>query len=478
MGLGMLSCERNDNPEKPIRIAVASSIGPVFDRFVADSVHLNGRRMDIVRGSSGALAGQIREGAPFDLFVSADENMIKALQEDSLMRDVRRSGIRSNIVLRATGSLPRSADSAVSGKFPLIIPNPQTAPVGVRALEIIRAVRHDTLLPRLILARNAEDVITLSGIQPGAYAISTGSVAQAAGWPEAELLSLQDYGRAFVDYHFALIRGGNANAEDLRALSDLFVQAEYKGLLEDQGYFYSIDSTRAGVEGPLPRSIRPDIAGPLWISLKLALITTIILLLIGLPLAWWLRDSRSPLRLPVDMLSTLPIVLPPTVLGFYLLVLMSPAHAPGSWLRDVFGLELIFSFPGLVIGSVIFSLPFMVQALKTGMELLDHRMLDAARTLGKGRWSIFRNVVLPNIRPAILTGCVLSFAHTLGEFGVVMMLGGNVSGETRTASVAIFEAWERMDYKSATVYALSLLGMALILLSALHIWRIPKRREG
>ena len=188
---------------------------------------------------------------------------------------------------------------------------------------------------------------------------------------------------------------------------------------------------------------------PLWLTLKLAGITTILLLLLGVPLAWWLANTRSRLKPAAEAIISLPIVLPPSVLGFYLLLAFSPTGFPGRFFNDFLNLQLVFSFTGLVVGSIIYSLPFMVQPLQAGFESLPSSLTEASYTLGRTKYATLFRVLLPNIRPALLTGTVLSFAHTIGEFGLVLMIGGNIPGETRVVSIAIYHEVESLNYNTA-----------------------------
>ncbi len=186
-----------------------------------------------------------------------------------------------------------------------------------------------------------------------------------------------------------------------------------------------------------------------WLTLRLAAATTAILILVGMPLAWWLATTRSRLRPVVEAATTLPLVLPPTVLGFYLLILMSPQSAlGGTWLR-LTGSTLTFSFLGLVVASVLYSLPFAVQPMQTAFAGVGRPALDAARSLGATRGDAFRSIALPLARRGVLTGAILAFAHTVGEFGVVLMVGGNIPGRTRVIAIEVFRAVETMDYRTA-----------------------------
>lgn len=203
---------------------------------------------------------------------------------------------------------------------------------------------------------------------------------------------------------------------------------------------------------------------PLWISLKLAGVTTLVLLLLGSPLAWALAQSRGRWKPVVEAITALPLVLPPTVLGFYLLVILSPAAPFGGVWRDVTGSSLTFSFTGLVVASVLYSLPFMVQPLQSAFETLGRGPLEAAASLRAGPWDTFVNVVLPLSLRGYLTATVLTFAHTIGEFGVVLMVGGNIPGRTKVISIAIFEHVETIDYAQAHLLSGGLLVFSFLIL--------------
>jgi molybdate transport system permease protein len=205
------------------------------------------------------------------------------------------------------------------------------------------------------------------------------------------------------------------------------------------------------------------------LTLRLAAATTLLLLLLSLPLAWWLASSRSPLRAPVSALVTLPLVLPPTVLGFYLLVLMGPDGPLGRFTQAMGWGLLSFTFTGLLIGSVVYSLPFAVQPLRDAFESTGRRPLEVAQTLGATPWQAFRTVALPLARPGLVTAGVLTFAHTIGEFGVVLMIGGNIPGRTQVVSTQIYGHVEGMDYASAHALAAVLLAFSFAILLALAL---------
>ena len=205
-----------------------------------------------------------------------------------------------------------------------------------------------------------------------------------------------------------------------------------------------------------------------WLTIKLALITTLILMMIGIPLAWKLSTMRSRLRPVIEALVGLPLVLPLTVLGFYLLLAFSPNNLPGQLWLSMTGSTLAFSFSGLVVASVLYSLPFVVQPLQRSFEQLDHGLLEAATMLGARRLDRFMTIVLPNTQRALLLAACMGFAHTIGEFGVVLMIGGNIPGETQVLSIALFDAVETQQFATAHTIAGGLLAFAMALLVVLY----------
>ncbi|MES1160482.1 MAG: molybdate ABC transporter permease subunit [Bacteroidota bacterium] len=208
---------------------------------------------------------------------------------------------------------------------------------------------------------------------------------------------------------------------------------------------------------------------PLWLSLRLSLVTTGLLLLIALPLAYWLTYSRYRVKVVVEAIVSLPMVLPPSVLGFYLLLAFSPSHALGKFIDRFLDLRLVFTFPGLVVASLFYSLPFMVNPILSGFKSLPPALKEASHTLGKSSFTTLVRILLPNIRPSLLTGIVLSFAHTIGEFGVVLMIGGNIPGQTRVASLAIYDEMQSMNYPVANLYSIILLVLSFSILLSLYL---------
>ena len=209
--------------------------------------------------------------------------------------------------------------------------------------------------------------------------------------------------------------------------------------------------------------------GPVWLTLHLAAVTTLVLFLLGTPLAWWLARTRSRLKPVVEAVTALPLVLPPTVLGFYLLVVLSPTSPLGSLWVQITGGALTFSFSGLVVASILYSLPFMVQPLESAFEAVGRGPIEAAASLGASPLDAFFSVAAPLAGRGFLTAGVLTFAHTLGEFGVVLMVGGNIPGETRVVSIAIYEHVETLRYAEAHLLAAGLLTFSFLVLLVVYV---------
>ncbi len=216
--------------------------------------------------------------------------------------------------------------------------------------------------------------------------------------------------------------------------------------------------------------------GALVLTLKLAGLTSLLLVPAATPLAWWLARTRSPLRPVIEAVTALPLVLPPTVLGFYLLIAFNPASPLGEGWRALTGGGLAFSFAGLVLASMIYSLPFAVQPLQRAFEAVGRGPLEAAASLGAGPWDAFFTVALPLAARGVLTALTLSFAHTLGEFGVVIMIGGNIPGQTKVMSIAIYEQVETQNYADA--HALSILLLIISLIILLLVYALNRRVAG
>lgn len=207
---------------------------------------------------------------------------------------------------------------------------------------------------------------------------------------------------------------------------------------------------------------------PLILTIKLAAITTLILIFLGIPISYWLAFSQLRYKYFFEALINTPLVLPPSVLGFYLLLAFNPHNFIGRIIKEVFNIELLFTFHGLIVGSVIFSLPFMVQHIQSGFQNLPTSLREASYTLGKSKFQTLLKVLLPNIKSSLLSGIVLTFAHTIGEFGVVLMIGGSIQGKTKVMSIAIYEEVESLNYNTANFYSMILLIISVSLLAFVY----------
>lgn len=222
---------------------------------------------------------------------------------------------------------------------------------------------------------------------------------------------------------------------------------------------------------------------PMLVSLKLSFWTTLLLFLIAFPVALFLSFRKSKLTALLEPLITLPLVLPPAVIGFYVLLLLSPRNFPGAFFDKFLDIRFVFRFSGILIASLIYSFPFMVQPLKNGIESINPQLLEASYILGKSRLETLLKIIIPNIKPYILTGAVMTFAHTMGEFGVILIVGGNIPGKTKVASIFIYESVEVLNYTTAHVYSLIMLCLSFLILLTVNLAgrgsvnRSPGRRK-
>ena len=216
---------------------------------------------------------------------------------------------------------------------------------------------------------------------------------------------------------------------------------------------------------------------PFLLSFKLACLTTLILFVLSLPLAWYLSQTKSKIKPILEAITALPIVLPPSVLGFYILIVLSHNSPIGVFFEDIFDIKLIFNFTGLVVASCFYSLPFMVQPLQGGFESINKNMLEASYVAGKSKLETIFRIALPNIKPAVITAIIITFAHTVGEFGVVLMVGGSIPDETKVASVAIYEMVEIMDYTSAHIYSGIMVIISFFVLLSVYIFNHKQSKK-
>jgi len=208
---------------------------------------------------------------------------------------------------------------------------------------------------------------------------------------------------------------------------------------------------------------------PIIVTFKLACVTTFILVLVTIPFAYWLVHTKTRFKPIIETLVSMPLVLPPTVLGFYFLMAFSPGNFFGNWLNEWLGIKLVFSFTGLVVASVLYSLPFMMHPIQAGLASLPKTLTEASYLMGKSKTTTLLKVLLPNMKASLLTGIVLSFAHTVGEFGVVLMIGGNIPGKTKVASIAIYDEVEALNYSEANFYSIILFAITFCILLLVYL---------
>lgn len=216
---------------------------------------------------------------------------------------------------------------------------------------------------------------------------------------------------------------------------------------------------------------------PFLISFKLAAITTAILFFIAIPLSWYLSQTKSRIKPVIEAITALPIVLPPTVIGFYILFALSANSPIGAFFEETFGIRLVFNFTSLVIASCFYSLPFMVQPIQSAIENMPKSLIEASYICGKNKLKTIAFVVIPNIKPAVITAIVTTFAHTVGEFGVVLMVGGSIPGETKVAAIAIYEFVEVLDYESAHIYSIIMILLSFLTLFLVYYFNHSQRQK-
>ncbi len=458
-----------------ITVAAASDLTDVMDEIVANFEKATGCTVRVSAGSSGNFLSQIENGAPFDLFFSADIAYPKKLESEGLAAPgstyLYAVGkivlwVRNDSSLNVGKGLSALRDPAVRK---ISIANPQHAPYGRAAEEALRKSGiYDVIRDRLVLGENISQTaqfVESGNADAGILALSL------ALSPE-----LKDKGRYFLipENLYAPIEQGvvvlrRVEKSPGRATVPRFHQESRDGCVARA---LRIRSARQG-EALNWQAIA--------LSLKLAVSVAAILLAAGLPIAYWVTFSRWRWKFVIEAIVSLPIVLPPTVLGYYILVGLGPRNLPGKIWQAWFGHTLPFTFGGLLVASVLYSLPFAVQPFSAGFENVDRRLIEASWTLGASRLETFFRVILPLSAAGAVTGTVLSFAHTIGEFGVVLMVGGNIPGVTRTVSIDIYDQMQASNYDVANRTALVLLLFSFLVLSviygtnrrALALWRKP-----
>ncbi len=442
---------------------------PLFRNSSTTYTKKTGQKVKLSFGSSGNLANQIRNGAPFDIFFSADEEYAQQLIADGLASNgtLYRYAV-GRLVLWVPANSP--LDLSKLGMKALLDPsvqkiaiaNPAHAPYG-RAAEA--ALRHygiyDQVSSRLVLGENvsqAAQFVESGNAQAGLIALS-----------HALAPALKDKGRywtvpldAYPTLNQAVVVLSRSKQQDAaRRFLEFLRSPEATSLLATYGF--SLPARAA-----FQRRKSEMNWEAFWLTVRLAAIVSTLLIAIGIPIAYWLTYSRWRWKFLVEAAVALPIVLPPTVLGFYVLVALGSRSPLGRWWESLTGHTLAFTFEGLVIGSLLYSLPFAVQPFAASFGAVDSKLLRASASLGHSPVQTFRRIVLPLSKAGLVTGFALSFAHTLGEFGVVLMVGGNIPGVTRTISIDIYDQVQTANYSSANQTALVLLVISFAVLSVVY----------
>ncbi len=461
-----------------VLIATAANFKPAMEalaeRFRAGHP---GAEVEPVYAATGKLAAQIRAGAPFDLFLAADMDTPADLVRDGLAVGPVQTYARGRLAIwsATTDAGLLTLEDLADPRFARIaIAHPRHAPYGMRAREALQAAGiWEAVEPRLVYGESISQAaqFVLSGsAQVGLIALS--QVLEPVLAAHGDYALVPEHLHAPLDQGYVLTRRGADHALAL-AFMRLLASDEGRAIVEAHGY--APVATAAPPVAAAAENRKPWLSAADWIALQLTLqlaaVVTVVLLLVATPLAWWLARTRVWWSRPVSALVALPLVLPPTVLGFYLLVALGP-QGPAGRLTEALGLGLLpFTFPGLVVASLIYSLPFVVQPLRAAFEGISDATLEEAAMLGAGPFDRFFTIALPMARRGVAAGGILGFVHTIGEFGVVLMIGGSIPGQTRVVSVQIYDHVEAFDYAQAHGLAALLMALsfgALLLLYTLN----------
>jgi len=454
-----------------VRVAVAANFRAPCEELARRFEASSGHRVVLNVGSTGSLFAQLHNGASYDVFLAADARRPAALEAEGRALE-RFTYAEGRLVLLGSG-LRDPVDGEASlraGAFAhLALANPETAPYGAAARDALRRLGlWEQLEPKRVYGESVGHTYQL--VRSGSAELGLVACSQALAD------GVHGYWLVPAELHAPILQDAARMSDTpaARAFCAWLRSEEAQALIAAAGY--GADPTRGATE----RLRTP--ASSAWVAVRLTLLlaatSTAVLLVLGTPLAWWLARGRSRWRVPVEAAVALPLVLPPTVLGFYLLVLLGPRGPLGGVWEGLGGPRLVFSFGGLVIGSVIYSLPFVVQPLRTSFQAIDPSLLEAAATLRAGWLDRWWSVVLPLARPGFLAATVLGFAHTVGEFGVVLMIGGSVPGRTKVLSIAIFDHVEQLEYTQAHWLAGGMLAFSFATLLLVYATQRKFERVG
>lgn len=434
-------CRAQDSPE--LAVAAASDLQFAFPELGRALERATGVRVAFTFGATGVLAQQIENGAPIDLFASADRQRIANLRAAGLLVD-------DTITLFARGHLvlavPRTSDRSVASLRDLLQPairrvaiaNPVHAPYGAAAEQaltsagVIELVRH-----KLVLAESARHAATL--VESGA--VDAGLLAKSAASDRGvRAVAIDERLHQPIEQSIAVLQR-SLHVESAREFVGFLVSPEGRAILRRHQFDTAESLELAPVAEPPPRSKAVDGLQPLWLTAGVSLCATVLAISLGTPLAWVLARREFRGRHLLNALVLQPLVIPPTVLGYYLLVLLGGTSPIGVLFDDVLALPLVFTARGAIVAALVSSLPLYVGAARAAIEAIDPRLEDVARLLGRTEWSVVRTITLPLARRGIAAGAVLAFARATGDFGTTLMVMGNLPGRVPTVSIAIYDAW-------------------------------------
>ena len=474
-----------------VQVAVAANFAVPLERIAAGFSAATGHTLKVAAGSTGKFYSQIIAGAPFELLIAADDETPKKLiAAGQAVAGSNFTYAIGKLVLWSAkpGFVDDQGAVLGSGRFShLAIADPKVAPYGAAALQVIKARGlAEALAPKLVTGQSIAQAFQFVGTGNAELGFVALSQVIAAGRPKA-ISAPSGWRRRRLGAHPCRQAGAARTGWCRRTLYGEIRQDAV--LLKPGADNPAAKALLAYLKSPAAQqvirafgygidTVTPEDWSAVRLTAQLAALTTLLLLIIGTPIGWWLARTRSRFKPLVASVVTMPLVLPPTVLGFYLLLLMGP-QGPIGQLTQALGLgRLPFTFAGLVVASVIYSMPFVVQPLQQAFEAIPERTLEAAATLRAGPWDRFFSVVLPLARPGFLTASVLGFAHTVGEFGVVLMIGGNIPGVTRVLSVAIYGHVEALEFEAAHRLAGGMVVFAMVVLVALYMLSRPTGRAA
>lgn len=456
-----------------LRLAVAANFRAPCEVLARRFEASTGHKVVISVGSTGSLFAQIQNGAAIDVLLAGDTRRPAILEAEGRTQDRFTYAWGRVVLIGREGGQPAKGEHTLrAGGFThLALANPETAPYGAAAREALqRLALWDSLEPAVVYGESVGQAYQF--VRSGSAEL--GLVA----WSQAIADAVDDYWLLPAALHPPIRQDAVllTRSPAARAFFEALRSSEARAVIGAAGYGVNpSDMTPADPQVP------PSAGDSPWAAIRLTVLlaasSTVLLLCFGTPLAWWLARGQSRWRVPVDALVALPLVLPPTVLGFYLLVLLGPEGPVGAAWEQLGGPRLVFSFGGLVIGSVLYSLPFVVQPLRNSFQAIDASLLEAAATLRASRFDRWRSVVFPLARPGFVSATVLGFAHTVGEFGVVLMIGGSVPGRTKVLSIAIYDHVEQLHYGQAHLLAAGMLGFSFVTLLAVYAFNRPFGRR-